>query len=69
MSHKNITRAEKERVYADGKRSFMERQHRGYNPYAQSNLTLAVHWWHGWDTAEEESRDEKPLFRKAGTFA
>jgi hypothetical protein len=58
MSRENISREERARVYAEGKRAFETHDCRGYNPYARSNLTLAVSWWHGWDTAEEESRDE-----------
>lgn len=56
MSHENIDRERRESVYAEGKLAFGERKHRGYNPYARSNLTLAINWWHGWDTAEEESK-------------
>jgi hypothetical protein len=59
MSHKSITHAEKETVYAEGKQAFDEYKRRGYNPYARSNLILAVNWWHGWDTAEEESNGER----------
>jgi hypothetical protein len=56
MSHEKINREKSESVYAEGKLAFDERKRRGYNPYARSNLTLAVNWWHGWDTAEEESK-------------
>jgi hypothetical protein len=55
MNHKSITTEKRKSVYAEGKHAFEERKHRGYNPYAASNLTLTVSWWHGWDTAEEES--------------
>jgi hypothetical protein len=55
MHDKSITREKRNNVYAEGKQAFDERKRRGYNPYAASNLTLSVSWWHGWDTAEEES--------------
>jgi hypothetical protein len=41
-------------VYSQGKKAFGENMQRGYNPYRGSNLSLAMSWWHGWDTAEEE---------------
>ncbi len=56
---KSITLEKRKNVYAEGKLAFSEHTHRGYNPYARSNLTLAVQWWHGWDTAEEENKDER----------
>jgi hypothetical protein len=56
---KSITLEKRKSVYAEGKLAFSEHTHRGYNPYARSNLTLAVQWWHGWDTAEEENKDER----------
>jgi hypothetical protein len=59
MHDRSITLEKRKSVYAEGKRAFGEHMHRGYNPYARSNLTLAVHWWHGWDTAEEEDKGEK----------
>jgi hypothetical protein len=52
--NKHITNAEKVSVYSQGKRAFEENMQRGYNPYRGSNLSLAISWWHGWDTAEEE---------------
>ena len=59
MSFKNITRVEeRERVYAEGRQAFDEHKGRGYNPHAASNLTFAVLWWHGWDTAEEEKESK-----------
>lgn len=54
MTYKKITHLERENVYAEGKLAFDEHKRRDYNPYAASNLTLTVSWWHGWDTAEEE---------------
>ena len=55
MSYKSTTSAKRKTVYAEGKVAFDEHVRRGYNPHARSNLTLAVSWWHGWDTAAEES--------------
>jgi hypothetical protein len=60
MSVRSISIVERESVYAEGKQAFEERKHRSYNPYRGSNLSLAVSWWHGWDTAEEEYEAKKP---------
>lgn len=57
--NKRITDAEKESVYTQGKRAFEENAQRGYNPYRGSNLSLAISWWHGWDTAEEEAKSQQ----------
>lgn len=67
MSNKTIiTLEQRKNVYTEGKLAFGEREHRAYNPYAASNLTLAVNWWHGWDTAEEESKAERlPVVHKS----
>jgi hypothetical protein len=59
MHDKMITLEKRKSVYAEGKRAFDEHMLRGYNPYARSSLTLAVQWWHGWDTAEEEKQAER----------
>ena len=59
MKSESINHAKRESVYAEGKVAFVEHVRRAYNPHARSNLTLAVSWWHGWDTAEEES-DGRP---------
>jgi hypothetical protein len=61
MYKKSITLEKRKSVYAEGKQAFGEHTHRSYNPYARSNLTLSVQWWHGWDTAEEENSDERAL--------
>lgn len=68
MSEK-ITPAKKESVYAEGMLAFGERTRRGYNPYAASNQELAMLWWHGWDTAEEKSKDEVNQPRQNDTSA
>jgi hypothetical protein len=52
-----ITPERRESVFAEGKRAFDEYKGRGYNPYAANNQELAMIWWHGWDTAEEESKE------------
>ena len=54
MSYENTPERRKS-AYADGKQAFDEHKDRSDNPHAKSNLTLAVSWWHGWDTASEES--------------
>jgi len=58
MSNKSITDTQRKDVYTEGKRAFDEHTRRDYNPYTTSNLMLTVTWWHGWDTAEEESQGE-----------
>jgi hypothetical protein len=65
MSEK-ITPAKKESVYAEGMRAFEEHTQRSFNPYAASNQELAMLWWHGWDTAEERSKDEVNQPRQDG---
>ena len=64
MSYESTTLERRKSVYAEGKQAFNERKDRGYNPHAASNLTLAVSWWHGWDTAEEESEGERSPLAK-----
>jgi hypothetical protein len=54
MNDKSISLERRKSVYAEGKRAFDEHKQRGHNPYAANSLKLAVSWWHGWDTAEEE---------------
>ncbi len=61
MRNEYITHPKREIVYAEGKRAFEERTNRAHNPYTASNLALSVSWWHGWDTAEEESKSEGTL--------
>ena len=58
MKLKSISEEKRKSAYTEGKQAFDDRKHRGYNPYAASNLELTVTWWHGWDTAEEESNGE-----------
>jgi len=59
MSYTKVTNVKRESVYAEGKQAFEENTRRDYNPYIASNLTLTVSWWHGWDTAAEESKSGK----------
>jgi hypothetical protein len=56
MKDKSISEEKRKSVYTEGKQAFDASKLRGYNPYAASNLELTVSWWHGWDTAEEESK-------------
>jgi hypothetical protein len=51
-------------VYAEGRLAFAAHQRRDYNPYIKNNLILAVSWWHGWDTAAEESGGERLSYDK-----
>jgi hypothetical protein len=67
MHDKSITREKRNSVYAEGKQAFEELKRRGYNPYAASNLTLTVSWWHGWDTAEEESKVQTEPYDQLGS--
>jgi hypothetical protein len=62
MNDKSITLERRKSVYAEGKRAFDEHKQRGHNPYAANNLKLAVSWWHGWDTAEEEFTGQTATF-------
>ena len=55
MRNEDTNREKRESAHAEGKLAFSEHKRRDYNPYVKTNLTLAVNWWHGWDTAEEES--------------
>ena len=64
MMSEKINPEKKKSVYAEGVQSFEERRRRGYNPYASSNQELAMLWWHGWDTAEERSKDNGTLQRQ-----
>ena len=59
MRTKSITDTQRKNVYTEGKRAFDEHTRRDYNPYTKGNLMLAVTWWHGWDTAEEENEGER----------
>jgi hypothetical protein len=69
MPDKN-THLQRERVSAEGKRAFEGHKGRGYNPYTSSNQELAMIWWHGWDTAEEESQGDQsgPTEEKRGPY-
>lgn len=51
-----VTEHELSRAYAEGKRAFEENKRRGYNPYVSTKQELAMEWWHGWDTGQEENR-------------
>jgi hypothetical protein len=64
MSYESTTPERRKNVYAEGKQAFDEHKHRSYNPHTRSNLTLAVSWWHGWDTAEEERKSGRSPFAK-----
>lgn len=67
MRSEYIIHPKRESVYAEGKRAFEERKSRAYNPYSASNLALAVSWWHGWDTSEEESKGDGTRPSQDGT--
>ena len=53
-----ITRKQRESAYVEGELAFKIGERRVCNPYAASSPTLEQVWWHGWDTAEEESEGE-----------
>ena len=55
---KFITRLELSQAYAEGKQAFEEKGRRGHNPYASTKKELSMAWWHGWDTASEESNSQ-----------
>ena len=69
MPEKN-TPIQRESAYTEGKRAFDERKGQGYNPYTSSNQELAMIWWQGWDTAEEESKGDqsRPKEEKYGHY-
>jgi hypothetical protein len=54
---KGITRLELSHAYEEGKDAFEGKRRRAYNPYASTKQELAMAWWHGWDTAAEESNE------------
>jgi hypothetical protein len=56
---KVISRFELSKVYDEGKKAFEEDRRPSANPYVSTNQELAMEWWHGWDTAEEESRSKR----------
>jgi hypothetical protein len=64
------TPIQRESAYTEGKRAFDEHKGRGYNPYTSSNQELAMIWWQGWDTAEEESKGDqsRPKEEKYGHY-
>jgi hypothetical protein len=55
--HKMISQVELSHAYGEGRLAFDEKRRRGYNPYASTKQELAMAWWHGWDTAQEESNN------------
>jgi len=61
----SIPVAQKAVIYSEGKEAFMKGEHRAYNPYAATNVTLAAIWRNGWDTGEEEGHTVQPARRKA----
>jgi hypothetical protein len=63
---KFITRLELSHAYGEGKLAFEEKRRRGYNPYVSTKQELAMAWWHGWDTALEES-NYRPVDKIAQT--
>lgn len=56
---KVISRLELSHAYDEGKHAFEENMRRGHNPHVSTKQELAMAWWHGWDTAEEESTRNK----------
>ena len=63
MRDKFFTYADRVNVYAEGKRAFHEGRLRSYNPYATSREFAGL-WRHGWDMAEQQSKDKKSLTDK-----
>lgn len=60
MRNEFFTYAERVSVYVEGKRAREEGRLRSYNPYTESK-DLGSLWWHGWDTANNESN----VYRKS----
>lgn len=55
-----INPMEKQAVYAEGKKAFIDGKRRGYNQYRAKNRELASIWWNGWDQARKDSERGKP---------
>jgi hypothetical protein len=51
---------EKQVVYSEGKKAFVDGKRRGHNQYRARNKELASIWWDGWDQAKKDSKREKP---------
>jgi hypothetical protein len=51
-----ISQLELTHAYEEGKQAFGKNMRRGQNPYVSTKQELAMAWWHGWDTAEEERK-------------
>jgi hypothetical protein len=49
VSNDDITLAQREDVFVEGKRAFKERKWRICNPYTTSSPTLEQVWMNGWD--------------------
>ena len=54
-----ITPMEKQAVYAEGKKAFVDGKRRGYNQYRARNKELASIWCMGWDQAKKDSESDK----------
>jgi len=51
---------EKQVVYAEGKKAFVDGKRRGDNQYGARNKELASIWRDGWDQAKQDSAKDKP---------
>ena len=50
---------EKQIVYAEGKKAFVDGKHRGDNRYRARSKDLASIWRDGWDQAKKDSESAK----------
>ena len=55
-----INPMEKQVVYAEGKKAFVDGKRRGANQYGARNKELASIWRDGWDQAKQDSARDKP---------
>jgi len=54
-----INPMEKQAVYAEGKKAFVDGKRRGDNQYRARNKELASIWRDGWDQAKKDSERDK----------
>ena len=55
----DVTVAERQAVYAEGRKAFEDGRSRLANPYIGRNERSANIWWYGWDTAKKDSAPPK----------
>lgn len=56
---KEATLAERQAVYAEGRKAYEDGKSRQANPYVGKNEQLVNIWWYGWDTAKQDMNPPK----------